>query len=178
MLLFKTILLILLACITMCAVVFVYRKILRLPDFWRNTGMIIFFVLSCHNFGLKWTTISILYLSVCFAIFILRALLASSKTKYDNKTIYSALLRGTGFSYNKFKGYSKQPLNTRSEEEQETELIKLNSLVLCALVPLWLIYFLSKKTFNNSFRIVYSFYSNTFIIRNKITPFLKSIKIA
>ncbi len=188
MLLFKIILLaILLICAAVCVAVFISRKNPRSPRSWNNIVMLIFFVCTCHNLGVKYTIISLLYLSVCAFTFILLAL-SSSKTKFSNgyKTIYSALLDvnnparmwSGGFSYNKFKGYSNLLLSPGLKEEQSYEPVKFNKLLHCALVPLWLIYFISKKAFNNSFRIGISFYSCTFKMRNKIKLFLKNIKDA
>jgi hypothetical protein len=184
MVLFKILIAILSACILVCTGVFIYRKILRLPRFWRNTGMLIFYVYTCHYFGVKWMTISLLYLSVCVVIFILRLLSPSSKIKTgDYKTSYSSLSEGSDFSYNKLKGYSNASphLNPNQDghhgEERQSDLPKLSRLFLCAFVPLWLIGFLV-EAFNNSFCDSNSVSSFTFIVKSNITVFFKNIKAA
>jgi hypothetical protein len=179
MLAFITILIaILLTCLAIGAFVFIYRKIVYLPLFWRNTAMILFFAYTSHYFSLKWTTISLLYLSVCIINFILQELFHSSKTRgVGYKTIYSTLLGGNnGSFYN--HGYSNYLRSQQVIEEQQNESFKFNKLILCAFVPLWLIYFLSQKTVNKSFKIAGYFYSNLFGMKNKMNLFLKNIKAA
>jgi hypothetical protein len=162
---------------TLCTVLFIYRKVLRLSYFWRSLGMIIFFGYTCRNFEVSWTTISLLYLAACVLNFILCALFpSSSKTKYSDNylTIYSALGKGNSYLYNRCKGYSRHS----AQEEERNEFINSGRVLLCALVPLWLIYFLSKEAFNNSFRIGNSFYSSTIRMKNKIITIFKNIKAA
>jgi hypothetical protein len=183
MLLFKILIAILLFYIAACAVVFVYHKILRLSRFWRNLGMLIFFVVTCHNFGLKWTTISLLYLLVCVLNFILRSLMPS-QTKFSNDylTIDAALIKGSNFSYDKFKGYlnASPPPNQNQvchhEEERRSDLPKISRLFLRAFVPLWLTCFWAIQFFSNSFKSSDSFHSFTFIVKNIIIKNLKNIK--
>jgi hypothetical protein len=188
MLLFKSILVaILLIYLTVCVAVFIYRKVVRLSYFLRSLGMIIFFGYTCHNFGLSWTTISLLYLSVCVLNLILRALFpSSSKTKSAGGylTIESALTGRRGFSYSKFNGYSSAsfPLNQNNdchhEEERRIDLPNFSRLFLRVFVPLWLSYCLAVETINNSFSCTNSFYSFTFNMKNKIKTIFKNIKAA
>jgi hypothetical protein len=180
MLLFKAILIaILLVYVLVCGLVFIYRKLLHLSPFWCNVGMITFFVMTCHYFGVKAITILLLYASVCALTFIFRVLLLStSKSANDYKTIYSALAEGNNFSYNKYNGYSNQLLSPEVIEGQQNKLLKFNGLLLCALVPLWLTYFFAYKTFNFLFRVGSSIYSKIFGMKNKITTIFKNIKAA
>jgi hypothetical protein len=176
MLLFKTILLIiLLVCLALCAAVFIYNAAQRLSSFWRNTVLVAFFLHTCHNFGVGWTKILLLYISVCVVAFILRALFPFAKTKRG----YSIPIERNNFSYNSFTSYSNYLFHNQAvEEEQPVEYFKFNKFVLCALLPLWLIHFLSKKTINNSFSIGSSFYSSAFSLGNKIIMIFKNIKAA
>lgn len=174
MLLFITILLtILLTYLAIGVTVFIYRN---MPYSWSYICMLIFFVYTCHHFGVSWKIISLLYLSVCLFSFIVRALFPLSiKTRYaySYKTGSSATSPGNNFSL-----YSNYLHSQQIEEEQPNEIVKFNKLILCALVPLWLIYFLSRKTANHSFKFAGYFYSGTFSIKNKIITFFKNIKAA
>jgi hypothetical protein len=174
MLLFKVLLLTILL---VCAVI-LYRKISRLSYFWSNTFVIIFLAYTCHHFGIKWTTISLLYLSVCLVTFILRALLSSSRRRHTNyyKSIYSQT-GGNNFSFYNH-GYSKYLPAQQVADELSNKLLRFNKLVLCAFVPLWLAYFITSKTVNLSFRIGASLFPGIFIAGNNPIPFLKNIKAA
>jgi hypothetical protein len=136
--------------------------------------------------------IILFYVLECVLVFIYRKLLYLSRSKTNSansyKTIYSALIERTNFSYNKHKGYSNnvspylfslnQNQDCHHEEERRSDLPKFRNLFLCAFVPLWLACFSAYKTFNFSFRIGSSFYSSAFSISNKIITIFKSIKAA
>jgi hypothetical protein len=186
MLYFKAILLIILSgYLATCVVVFSYHKIIRLPRFWRNMGMTIFFIETCYYFGVKPVIISLLYLSVCAVTFILRALLnefsPQTNSADDDKTFYSGLLLRRYASLN-YRMHSNPlvgggtDLPALTTENGESDALKLNQLLLCVLVPLWLSCFLAYKTYRLSYGILNSIYPNTFRIKNKIITILKSIK--
>lgn len=175
MLLFITTLLtILIIYLAVYIAVFSYRNVLHLPRSWRNIGMTVFFAYACHHFGIKWTIISLLYLSVCAITFILRALLYPLKTKSANYlTGYPDLEDENDFSRNKCLEHSSVPATVLSvaNDEQQKARIKFNTLILCPFVPLCL----AIKTSFNRYNF---FYTVTFSVRNKIINFFKNIKAA
>lgn len=168
---------ILMAYLSICTVIVICHKLVRLPLVWRNTGMIIFFAIACHYFGLKTTTIIVLYVIVRASVFILQVLFPSvfltTKSADLYKTIYATLLDGNDF----YCGYKKQAYQQSPKllEEQQDESIDFNKLVIYALVPLWLICFLSHKAFTNSFK--FGSYL-AFMVSTKRIADLKNIKAA
>jgi hypothetical protein len=85
---------------------------------------------------------------------------------------YSDILDKDDFSY----GFKKHSIFLQSrDDERQIEFVRLNKLFLYTPVARWLVYFLSRKIFTNSFKI--DGYP-AFIVSNKRIPDLKNIKAA
>jgi hypothetical protein len=163
---------ILIAYISICALCVICRKLVRLSPVWHNVNMILFFSLTFHYLGIITISILLLYVLAGVLLFILQSLitLVYLATKSSD---YSDILDNDNFSCG-FKKYSIFLQNR--EEEGQNEFVRLNKSFLYTLVAVWLIYFLSRKIFTNSFKIddYLAFIVNN--MSNKRIPGLKNIK--
>jgi hypothetical protein len=172
MLLFKTILIaILLIYVAVCGVVFIYRRPQYIVWLGHTIAILMFFLLTGYFFGAKTMTMLILLYAILISVltFVLRKL---SKSIID----YS-LFDNDSFSFD-YKRYSNSVSRINIENEKQNHLTKLSRVFLCAFVPLWLIGFLTVKTFNSAFNCGNYFYPLTFSVKNKRTVFFLNIQAA
>jgi hypothetical protein len=162
---------ILIAYISICGLIVICRKLVRLSSVWHTVNMILFFSLTCHHLGIITISILLLYVLARVLLFILQSLISLvylAKKSSD----YPDSLDKDNFSC----GVKKYSIFLQSpDDERQNKFFRINKLFLYTLAAVWLIYFLSRKVFANSFKIGGYL---AFIMSHKRIPDFKNIKAA